>query len=87
MSREILRRFTLIISNIKNPNEFFEEIKRCKGRVELLTKEGDRINLKSKLCQYIYLVELFKNPEIKEMELLFSNPEDVAKVFNFLVVG
>lgn len=40
----------MIISNIKNPNEFFERIKECQGRVELVTKEGDRLNLKSKLC-------------------------------------
>ena len=77
----------MIISNIKNPNEFFEEIERCEGRVELVTKDGDIINLKSKLCQYISLIEVFKNPEIKEMELLFSNPEDLAKVVNFLVIG
>ena len=39
------------INNIVNPKKFFETLERCKGRVELITDEGDRLNLKSKLCQ------------------------------------
>ena len=41
------------INGITNVQEFFKIVDSCKGHVELLTGEGDRLNLKSKLCQYI----------------------------------
>ena len=37
------------INKITNAQEFFKVVDDCKGRVELLTGEGDRLNLKSKL--------------------------------------
>jgi len=39
------------IENIKDVEGFFKVIDSCKGRVELVTAEGDRLNLKSKLSQ------------------------------------
>ena len=43
------------IENIKDVDKFFEVVDSCKGRVELVTGEGDRLNLKSKLSQYVSL--------------------------------
>ena len=40
------------IKNIKDVDGFFKVIDSCAGKVELITGEGDRLNLKSKLCQY-----------------------------------
>ena len=37
------------IQNISDVNTFFKVIDSCKGTVELVSPEGDRINLKSKL--------------------------------------
>ena len=48
------------IKNITEPKTFFEVLNQCKGTVELVTSEGDRLNLKSKLCQYITLTQMFK---------------------------
>lgn len=45
------------ISNIKDVDKFFQVIDSCKGRVELVTGEGDRLNLKSKLSQYVSLAD------------------------------
>ena len=55
----------------------------------LVTGEGDRLNLKSKLSQYISLSGIFKDgvPEIPEMEIVAYDPEDVQKLFNFMVNG
>ncbi len=58
----------MIIKNIKDVDGFFETIDKCEGRIELLTKQGDRLNLKSKLCQYISLTGMFSDPKIEEME-------------------
>ena len=37
------------VMNIQDPQEFLKVIDGCKGQVELVTADGDRLNLKSKL--------------------------------------
>ena len=37
------------VQNITDIDAFFKVVDNCKGRVELVTGEGDRLNLKSKL--------------------------------------
>ena len=32
------------IKNINEPQKFFEVLKNCKGKIELVTSEGDRLN-------------------------------------------
>ena len=75
------------IKNINNPKRFFEVLNECHGRVELVTNEGDRLNLKSTLCQYIALTQMFKDARIDDVELIVSEPEDVARLLEFLVRG
>ena len=43
------------LQNVKDVRKLFEVVDSCKGKVELVTGEGDRLNLKSKLSQYISL--------------------------------
>ena len=47
------------VSNVTDVNKLFEVIDSCKGKVELVTGEGDRLNLKSKLSQYVSLANIF----------------------------
>ena len=47
------------ITNIKDTKAFFDVIDSCEGRVELVTGEGDRLNLKSKLSQFVSLSSIF----------------------------
>lgn len=47
------------LMNVKNVDKLFAVIDSCKGKVELVTGEGDRLNLKSKLSQYVPLTQLF----------------------------
>lgn len=75
------------IKNINNPKRFFEVLNQCKGRVELITSEGDRLNLKSALCQYIALTQMFKDARIDDVELVVSEPEDFNLLLEFLVRG
>ena len=51
------------VSNIKDIDKFFEVVDSCDGKVELVTGEGDRLNLKSKLSQYVSFsqAERFRN--------------------------
>jgi hypothetical protein len=73
------------IKNITQPQLFFEMLKKCKGKVELVTSEGDRLNLKSTLCQYIMLTQMFNDAKMGEFELLLSEPEDILLIDEFLV--
>jgi hypothetical protein len=75
------------VYGIKNAKEFLKKVDECKGNVKLLSSEGDRLNLKSKLCQYIFLSELFKNEETKipEMELICDDPRDVYLLVDYFI--
>lgn len=75
------------VSNIKDIDKFFAVVDSCEGRVELVTGEGDRLNLKSKLCQYVSLANIFSNGEIPELEVLAYEKEDVDKLINFMING
>lgn len=73
------------IKNIIEPSRFFEAVNACKGSVELLTGEGDRLNLKSTLCQYIALTQMFQDERIAGVELALSDPADEIRLKEFLV--
>lgn len=73
------------IQNITNIEKFFEVVDSCKGKVELVTGEGDRLNLKSKLSQYVSMAKLFSDGTISELELLAYEPEDTNKLVNFMM--
>ena len=75
------------VSNIKDVEKFFEVVDSCEGRVELVTGEGDRLNLKSKLSQYVSMANIFSNGEIPELEILAYEPEDTEKLIQFMMTG
>ena len=74
------------LQNVKDPEKLFKVIDSCSGKVELVTGEGDRLNLKSKLSQYLSLANIFSvKEEIPEMELVAYDPEDVRKLIDFMI--
>mgnify|MGYP006953412961 FL=1 len=75
------------VQNIKDVNKFFEVIDSCKGKVELVTGEGDRLNLKSKLSQYVSMANIFSNGEIPELEIIAHEKEDIDRLVSFMVNG
>lgn len=76
------------IRNVKDIDGFFRVIDSCEGKVELITGEGDRLNLKSKLCQYVSLTSVFNTDvEIPELELVAYEPEDTERIIKFLMQG
>ena len=75
------------VQNITNIDKFFEVIDTCQGKVELVTGEGDRLNLKSKLSQFVSMAKIFSNGEIPEMEIVAYEAEDVMKLMNFMMKG
>ena len=73
------------IQNISNVEKFFEVVDSCSGKVELVTGEGDRLNLKSKLCQYVSMANIFSNGEIPELEIIAYEKEDIDKLIAFMM--
>ena len=73
------------VENIRDISNFFGVIDQCTGRVELVTGEGDRLNLKSKLCQYVSMANIFSNGEIPELELIAYEKEDIDRLVRFMM--
>ena len=73
------------IQNITDVEKFFEVVDSCKGKVELVTGEGDRLNLKSKLSQYVSLANIFSNGEIPELEIVAYEKEDIDKLMDYMI--
>ena len=75
------------VQNITDIEGFFKVIDECKGKVELVTGEGDRLNLKSKLSQYVSMANIFSNGEIPELEIIAYEKEDTDRLIKFMLDG
>ena len=75
------------LQNVTNIEGFFKVVDSCAGKVELVTGEGDRLNLKSKLSQYVSLANIFSDGQIEELEVIAAEPADVEKLVNFMING
>ena len=75
------------VQNIKDIDKFFQVIDSCAGKVELVTGEGDRLNLKSKLSQYVSMANIFSYGEIPELEIIAYEKEDIDRLVKFMVDG
>ena len=73
------------VMGIKDIDKFFEVVYSCKVKVELVTGEGDRLNLKSKLSQYVSLANIFSNGEIPELEIVAYEKEDIDKLMDYMI--
>jgi len=73
------------LTHITDIDRFFKVIDECTGKVELVS-EDLRLNLKSKLTQYVALANIFSGGgEIPEMELIAYNQEDVNRLIKFMI--
>ena len=61
--------------------------KFLEGNVYLITSEGDRLNLKSKLCQLVGLTKLIEGGKIAEACIYCDNKNDESKLFRFNLLG
>lgn len=66
---------------------FLAVLDTCEGNVYLVTREGDHLNLKSKLCQLVGLTQLIEGGKIAEAYIVCENPQDESKLFRFNLLG
>ena len=67
--------------------EFNEVLAACKGDVFMVTPEGDRLNLKSRLCQLIGFTKLIEGGKISEAQIECSSVEDESMLFRLNLYG
>lgn len=72
------------INLIKDIVEFFDVVDKCKGEVVIVSDEGDRIALKSKLCRFILTVMIEREDDILlNLEVKTEFPEDAAMLLDY----
>ena len=72
------------VENIRDISKFFEVIDQCTGRVELVTGEGDRLNLTSTLSQYVFC-SIASHPDCwADSTITCKTPEDYALLADYL---
>ena len=67
--------------------EFMDVLDSCEGSVWLVTDEGDRLNLKSKLMQLIGFTKLIEGGIVSCAHLECSHKPDEQKLFRFNLFG
>lgn len=70
----------LSLHNI-NVSQFLAVLDTCKGNVYLVTREGDKLNLRSKLSQLVGLTQLIEGGKITEASIVCDNIDDEQKLF------
>lgn len=69
------------------PKAFIEALDRCKGKVLLVTDDGDQFNLKSKLSQLAGIIKLIEGGKLVEASIICEDPEDESMMFRLNLFG
>ncbi len=72
------------VEKVNRLRELFEVIDSCSTNVQLVTGEGDCLNMKSKLSQYLSMTRMFAEGEIPQMEFVVNDEHDADKIKKFL---
>lgn len=72
------------VEKVNRVKELFEVIDSCSSNVQLVTGEGDCLNMKSKLSQYLSMTRMFANGDIPQMEFVVNDEQDAEKILTFL---
>jgi len=62
-------------------SEFLAVLDTCEGNVYLVTRDGDKLNLRSKLSQLIGLTQLIEGGKIADASIICDNKNDESKLF------
>lgn len=65
--------------HIENSAEFFNVVNECNGKVELIRKDGSRLNLNSKLTQNILSIQ----EEYSELKLAVYDSKDISRLLAY----
>lgn len=75
----------MTVTNITNVEKFFKTIDQCEGRVELVTEQGDRFNLKSTLSQYVSFVRFLSNCTVPAVQIVTAKTSDAQRIMKYMM--
>ena len=75
------------LTNTANIDKFFEVVDKCEGRVEMLTENGDCLDLRPKLSQFVTLVKMLTDGDVERMEIIAENKKDEQKLMAYMING
>lgn len=79
---------SITLENTTNAEELFEMIDSCEGRIDLISDEGDIINMKSKLSQLLVLSNILSDPDVvPHIHLVAYYPEDEKRLLAYANQG
>lgn len=70
-----------------NAVTLMDVVDKCKGNVYLVTEDGDRLNLKSKLCQFMGLARLIEGGMIAKACIECDNDDDYSEIIRYCIDG
>ena len=73
------------VLNITDLEKFFGVIDQCEEKIELVTENGDKFNLKSKLSQYASFAKVVFGGVIPAVELVTHSPSDTSKIIRYMM--
>mgnify|MGYP001112552709 CR=1 FL=1 len=65
--------------------QFFYQIHHCKGNVWFCTQEGDKLNLRSCLTQYIFVAAFLEKVLTLDGSLYCEYDTDILRLSEFIV--
>lgn len=68
------------VTNIASINKFMEIIDKCEGKIEFVTEQGDRLNLGSKISQFVAIVKIITDGGIQQLEIISYNKKDTERL-------
>lgn len=78
---------TIILRGIYSIEDFCETLNECTGDVELVTEDGDVLNLKSTLSQLLSIATILPEvTELSENKLIIEKTED-AEMIKSTIIG
>lgn len=63
---------------------FLRNVQKCSGEVLLVTPEGDQLNLKSTLSQFVFTAALSGSLDFTDAKLVLADSEDAALLEAFV---
>lgn len=61
------------LKDIRDLERFFSLIDKYEGSVKLVTEQGDCMNLRSKLSQFVIIEKLANDNTVQEGKIIFKN--------------
>lgn len=72
------------LKNIEEVNAFLATVDACEGDVWLQSQYGDKLNLKSKISQYVAMSALLRDKD-EVLELFCSRREDEHRFIKYFI--